>query len=82
MRFSSLTQNFEGNIFFQLENVMDLLSNEGFPGGSEGKESAAMREMGFDLWVGKIPQRRECLPTAAFLPGECQGQRSLVGCSP
>ena len=33
----------------------------------------------FDPWVGKIPWRRECLPTPVFLPGEFHGQRSLVG---
>ena len=33
-------------------------------------------------WVGKIPWRREWLPTPVFLPGESHGQRSLVGYSP
>ena len=37
---------------------------------------------GFDRWVGKIPWRREWLPIPVFLPGECRGQRSLVGYSP
>jgi len=32
----------------------------------------------FDLWVRKIPWRREWLPTPVFLPGEFQGQRSLA----
>ena len=32
----------------------------------------------FDPWVGKIPWRREWQPTLVFLPGEFQGQRSLV----
>ena len=32
--------------------------------------------------VGKIPWRREWLPTPVFLPGESHGQRSLVGYSP
>ena len=32
----------------------------------------------FDPWVGKIPWRREWLPTPIFLPGEFHGQRSLV----
>ena len=31
-----------------------------------------------DPWVGKIPWRREWLPTPLFLPGESQGQRSLA----
>ena len=36
----------------------------------------------FDLWVGKIPWRREWQPTPVFFPGEFHGQRSLVGYSP
>ena len=36
----------------------------------------------FNPWGGKIPWRREWLPTPAFLPGEPHGQRSLVGYSP
>ena len=35
-----------------------------------------------DPWLGKIPWRREWLPTPVFLPGEFHGQRSLVGYSP
>ena len=31
-------------------------------------------------WVGKIPWRREWLPTTIFVPGEFHGRRSLVGC--
>ena len=37
---------------------------------------------GFDLWVGKIPWRKEWLPTPVFLPGDSHGLRSLAGCSP
>ena len=33
----------------------------------------------FDPWVGKIPWRRAWQPAPVFLPGESQGQRSLVG---
>ena len=33
-----------------------------------------------ETWVGKIPWRRERLPTPVFWPGESQGQGSLVGC--
>ena len=32
--------------------------------------------------VRKIPWRRQWQPTPVFLPGECHGWRSLVGCSP
>ena len=41
-----------------------------------------MQETGFDPRVGKIPWRREWLPTPLFLPGKFHGQRSLVGYSP
>ena len=37
---------------------------------------------GFNPWVGKIPWRRERLPTPVFVPGESYGHRSLVGYSP
>ena len=33
-------------------------------------------------WVGKIPWRREWLPTPVLLPGEFHGQRSLAGNCP
>ena len=41
-----------------------------------------VRDVGsIDPWVGKIPWRREWLPTPVFLPGESHGQRSLAGYS-
>ena len=49
----------------------------GFPGGSSGKEPACQckrcNRCGFDPWAGKIPGRREWLPTPVFLPGESHG---------
>ena len=39
------------------------------------------RRLGFDLWVRKIPWRREWLPTQVFLPGEFHGQRRQAGYS-
>ena len=55
----------------------------GFPGDSDGKESACQcRRCGFNPLVGKIPWRRKWQPTPVFLPGESHGQRSLVGYSP
>ena len=39
------------------------------------------RRPGFDPWVGKIPWRRERLPTPVFWPAEFHGQRRLVGYS-
>ena len=54
-----------------------------FPGGSDHKESACQcRRPRFNLWVRKIPWRREWQPTPVFLPGKSHGQRSLAGCSP
>ena len=34
---------------------------------------------GFDPWVGKMPWKREWLPTSVFWAGEFHGQRNLVG---
>ena len=47
-----------------------------------GKYSTCRRykKCGFDPWVGKIPWSRKWQATPMFLPGESQGQRSLVGC--
>ena len=58
-----------------------------FHGGSEVKASASTAGdlgsiPGSDPWVGKILWRRKWQPTPVFLPGESDGQRSLVGYSP
>ena len=46
----------------------------GFPAGSAGKESACnVGDLGSIPWVGKIPWRRERLPTPVFWPGEFHG---------
>ena len=37
------------------------------------------QETQFDPLVGKIPWRKEWLPTPIFFPGEYHGQRSLAG---
>ena len=50
----------------------------GFPGGSDGKESA-YNEGGPGLIPEKMPWRMEWLPTPVFLPGEFHGQKSLAG---
>ena len=42
------------------------------------KNLPAIQRPGFDLWVGKIPQRRAWQPTPVFLPGESHGQRCLL----
>ena len=43
--------------------------------------TAAAKTREFDLWIRKIPWRREWQPTPVFLPGESHGQRSLPGYS-
>ena len=70
------------------------VQNWGFPGGSvvkKKKKSACKckrcRRYRFSPWVEKIPWiekipwRRAWQPTPVYLPGESQGQRSLVGYS-
>ena len=47
------------------------LSHQGFPGGSEGKESTCNAG---DAWVGKMPWRRAWQPTPVFLPGDSRGR--------
>ena len=52
----------------------------GFPGRSEGKESAFNAgDMGLIPWLRRSPRRREWQLTTVFLPGDFHGQRSLVG---
>ena len=56
---------------------------QGFPGGSDDKESTYNAgDQGSVPWVGKIPGRTEWLSIPVFLPGEFQRQRSLAGYSP
>ena len=52
----------------------------GFPGGSDGKESACdAGDPGSVPGLGRSPGGQ---PTSVFLPGEFHGQRSLEGYSP
>ena len=44
------------------------------------KNPPECRRPGFDPWVGKIPWRRERLPTPVFWPGEFHGLCSPCGC--
>ena len=44
------------------------------------KNPPAMQENWFDTWVGKIPWRRERLPTPVFWPGEFHGLYSSWCC--
>ena len=63
--------------------IIKLYMLGGFPGGLGGLSVCLQcRTPRFNPWVGKIPWRRAWQPTPVFLPGESQGQRSLVGYSP
>ena len=53
-----------------------------FPGGSDGKASAATRETRVRFLGRKIPWRRKWQSTPVFLPGKSHGQWNLVGYSP
>ena len=58
-------------------------SQRGFPGGSDGKESACIAgELGLIPGWGRFPWRREWLPAPVFLPGEFHKQRNMAGYSP
>ena len=60
-----------------------MLDHLDFPGGSDGKASSYNAGgPGSIPGSGRIPWRRQCHPTPAFLPGESHGWRSLVGYSP
>ena len=57
-----------------------MYKSSAFPGGSDSKEYAhSVGDLGSVPGSGKIPWRREWLPTPVFLPGEFHGQRSLGG---
>ena len=66
-------------MIYIIKNILATYTTiKGFPGGSAGKEC---RRPGFDPWVGKIPWRRERLPTPVFWPGEFHGlYRRTWGC--
>ena len=66
-------------------NLWGHLGLRGFPGGSDGKESACQcRRLGCDPWVGKIPWRKKWSPSPQYscLEEQGKGRRSLAGYSP
>ena len=58
------------------------LTSLGFPGDSDGKESAYRGHPGLIPGLGRSPGQGHSNPTPVFLPGEFHGQRSLAGYSP
>ena len=50
------------------QGICTLLTKGGLPGSSAGKRTCLhYRRARFDSWVGKIPWRRDRLPTPVFL---------------
>ena len=70
-------------MFREEEHEFKLHYLRSFPSDSDSKESACnAADLDLIPGVGKIPWRREWLPTPVFLPGEFHGQRSLASYSP
>ena len=67
-------------IWIDIYTIDTVYKIHGLPRWFSGKESACQCRCQFDLWVRKIPWRRRWHPTPVFLPGESQGQGSLVDC--
>ena len=68
--------------FSLLWRVVEMNTNilKVFPDSSVGKKICLQcRRPGFDPWVGKIPWRKERLPTPVFWPGEFHGLYSSWG---
>ena len=58
-----------------------LKTNEGFPGGSAGKESACnVGDLGLIPGLGRSPGELKGYPTPVFCPGEFHGLCSPWGC--
>ena len=77
LKWSSLNQ---AKCFYREGTLSSLV--EWLPAGSDYKESSCNAGDPSSIWIGKIPWRREWLPTPVFWPGEFYGQRSLAGYSP
>ena len=60
----------------------DIRHVEGFLVAQMVKHLPAVRETGFNSWVGKIPWRSKWQFTPALLPGKSHGWRSLIVYNP
>ena len=71
-------RTFVGKVMSLLFNMLSRI-DMGFPGGSDGKESACdeVQSLGW-----KDPLEEAWQPTPLFLPGESRGQRSPADYSP
>ena len=62
---------------------MKFIQGQGFPGGSDGNESACSAgDPGLIPGLGRSPGEGNGYPTPVFLSGEFHGQRSPVGYRP
>ena len=67
----------------QIYYIQICINIVGFPGSSEGIESACnVGDLGSIPGLERSPWRREWLPIPVFWPGEFHGQRSVAGYSP
>ena len=53
----------------------------GFPGSSAGEDCLRCRRLQFDSWVGKIPWRRDRLPSPVFLGFPCGSAGKESACN-
>ena len=60
--------------------IITCASYQGFPDSSVGEESAC-KSPWFDSWVGKIPWRRDRLPTPVFLDFSCGSAGKESACN-
>ena len=67
-KWTELPQIYQLSIFYRASMVAQLVKNP-------------VQRPQFKPWVGKIPWRREWLPTPVFFSGGLHGQRSLAGYS-
>ena len=67
----------------RLSDLSDLMVTWGFPGGSDGKQSACdAGRPKFNPWVRKIAWRRDWLPTSSVLAWRIPGTEESVDYSP
>ena len=70
-----------GLLIWQTDNGANLMGqfgwSRGFPGGSDGKESAAMQETWVRFLCWEDPMEKEMGMTPKLLPGKSHGQGSL-----
>ena len=65
------------------QTILIHIIEQGFPVGSDGKESACNAGDPSSIpGSGRFSWRREWQPTPVFLPGEFPGQRIMAGYSP